>query len=338
MTNRERFHLVAAGDATVDRCPALEWATWWDKTLDVWHTQGLAPQPTDIAVMRQLKLDPLQQFWFSHFTPDCPKPASHGAGLLQTADDYKALRKYLLPEDAVDRFMEQILQVQPEYERGETIVWFTVNGFFWFPRELFGIENHLYSFFDEPDLYHRICEDLLAWQIKTIERFSQYIKSDFCTIAEDMSYNHGSMISEEMWDTFIQPYYKELVPVIQKHGTKVFIDSDGDITKSVPWFLRAGIDGILPLERQSNVDVNVLRAQYPELLMMGGFDKRCMFEGETAIRAEFERILPAIRSGRYFPAMDHQTPPGTNLDTYHIYVRLLKEYAAQACKGVFARG
>ena len=332
MTNRERFWATINGDKTVDRCPVIEWASWWGKTLDIWYEQGLTPMDDHVNMMRQLTLDPLMQFWFPHKSPACPAPKSHGAPLITSEKEYMELRPLLLPDNAVDVFMNRIERVLPEYERGETIVWYTVEGFFWFPRELLGIENHLYSFFDEPALYHHICEDLLEWQIKTIDKFSRYIKADFCTVAEDMSYNHGSMISEELWDEFIRPYYQQLTPHIKKYGTKAFIDSDGNISKSIPWFIRSGIDGVLPLECQSGVDVNVLRQEYPDFLLIGGFDKMCMFKGETAIRAEFERITPAIRSGKYIPSMDHQTPPGTTLENYHTYVRLLKEYAQLACK------
>ena len=95
----------------------------------------------------------------------------------------------------------------------------------------------------------------------------------------------------------------------------------------IPWFLDGGIEGILPLERLAGVDVNRIREQYPSLLMIGGFDKTVMHRGEEAMRAEFERILPAIRSGGYIPSVDHQTPPDVSMDNYRIYMRLLREYS-----------
>ena len=61
--------------------------------------------------------------------------------------------------------------------------------------------------------------------------------------------------------------------------------------------------------------------------MIGGFDKTVMHRGEEAMRAEFERILPAIRSGGYIPSVDHQTPPDVSMDNYRIYMRLLREYS-----------
>lgn len=50
MTTRERFRRVMIGDAAVDRLPAIEWAYWWDKTLELWYGQGL-PRGLDEAAM-----------------------------------------------------------------------------------------------------------------------------------------------------------------------------------------------------------------------------------------------------------------------------------------------
>ena len=83
--------------------------------------------------------------------------------------------------------------VDPDH-RGYACLLYT-SGFFWFPRELFGPEAHLYAFYDEPELYHRICEDLCEWHIRIIQEFGRYMKADFMTIAEDMSYNLGPMLS-----------------------------------------------------------------------------------------------------------------------------------------------
>ena len=152
------------------------------------------------------------------------------------------------------------------------------------------------------------------------------------TFGEDMSYNLGPMLSKESYDEFMLPYYKQLVPEIKKHGTKVLIDTDGQVEPLIPWFLEGGIEGILPLERMAGVDVNRIRQNFPELIMVGGFDKTIMHLGEEAMRREFERILPAIRSGRYIPSVDHQTPPGVTMENYKIFMKLLWEYSAMIGK------
>ena len=332
MNVREQFHAIMNGQPT-DGMPVLEWATWWDKTLDIWQEQGLPRGLDDRGLQDFFGLAHHKQFWLSVKAPGCPVPASHGAGIIGDEADYDAIRPLILPDDSVSRLAPQLEALRKPHENGETLVWYTLEGFFWWPRVLFGIENHFYSFYDYPELYHRICNDLVEWQIRMVDEMAQYLKPDFMTIAEDMSYNHGPMLSRDLFDEFLLPYYKRLIPEIKKYGTHVFIDSDGDITTAVPWFIEAGIDGILPLERQSGVDVAELRRLYPEFLLLGGFDKMVMFHTEKEIRTEVERVMETFRKGRFLPAMDHQTPPGTPIENYRTYISLMKEYGAEACRG-----
>ena len=101
-------------------------------------------------------------------------------------------------------------------------------------------------------------EQLADFNIRAVERMVEILKPDFIGITEDMSYNHGPMLSKELFDTYIAPFYKKLIPVIHKHNIKVFVDSDGDITTMMPWFLECEVDGVYPLERQAGIDMPIL--------------------------------------------------------------------------------
>ncbi len=149
---------------------------------------------------------------------------------------------------------------------------------------------------------------------------------------EDLSYNQGPMLSKELFDEFLVPYYKEIIPELNERGIIPLLDSDGQIESIIPWYEAIGIRGCGPLERMAGVDVNRIRQNHPEWIMIGGFDKTVMPNGEAAMRAEFERILPAMKSLRYVPTVDHQTPPGVSLENYLIYRRLQNEYAAKAVR------
>ena len=182
----------------------IEWAGWWE------DTKGRASKKIDRhALYDHFGLDRHYQFWFPRYTADCPAK-QHGAPLVRDAADYLEFKKYLMPKSAVEDMRARIEEALPRYEDGSALIWYTLEGFFWFPREILGIEPHLYSFYDEPELYHRICEDLLEWQLGLVEEFSKYMKADFMTIAEDMSYNQGPMLSEELFEEFLAPYYRRL--------------------------------------------------------------------------------------------------------------------------------
>jgi hypothetical protein len=214
--------------------------------------------------------------------------------------------------------------------RGEVVLWFTLDGFFWFPRTLFGIERHLYAFYDQPELMHRMNADLAAWQLRVIEELCSVCVPDFMTFGEDMSYNHGPMLSKALFEEFLAPYYRRVVPALRERGILPIVDSDGDITTAAPWFEGVGLRGILPLERQAGVDVGLLRERHPEMRWIGCFDKMSMSLGEAALRAEFERLLPVAARGGLVISCDHQTPPGVSYADYQLYLRLFREYGAEA--------
>lgn len=332
MTNRERFQAILNCEKPEDRLPVIEWAGWWDQTISAWHDQGLPKGLDGHEIHKYLGLDAHYQISYPTATADCPQPKYFGGGIMEDEESYEKLLPYLYRDCLIDAQVGEFRKLKEGHDRGDYPVWITLTGGFWFPRELFGIENHLFSFFDHPDLYHRIINDLADYQLRLLDRVYEVLTPDFMTFAEDMSYNKGPMLSEELFNTFITPLYNKVIPVLHQHGTKVIMDSDGDISRMIPWMQRVGIDGVLPLERQAGVDVCALREQYPDFLFIGAFDKMTMRRSTQAMRGEFERLLPAMKSGGFIPACDHQTPPDVPLARYHDYVAMLHEYAEKAVR------
>ena len=328
MNTRERFHAVTAFEP-FDRLPLLEWAGWWNKTIDRWHGEGLPAELTDrYAICRHFGLEVYKQDWFAVSGPDCPKPASHGSGIIESDTDYERILPHLYPSQPVDG--EKWRALADEQRRGDVVLWFTVDGFFWYARRLLGIERHLYAFYDQPELIHRVNSDLADWIVIVTEQVCSVCTPDFMTFAEDMSYNYGSMLSKDLFDEFMRPYYDRVIPPLRKHGVIPIIDSDGDVTVPAHWFADAGLEGILPLERQAGVDIGRLRQDHPRMKFIGHFDKMTMDKGEAAMREEFERLLPTAARGGFLPSCDHQTPPGVSYDDYRLYLDLFREYAEQA--------
>ncbi len=311
-----------------DRLPLVEWAIWWDRTIERWHGEGLPASVTDrYDLYDYFGLERYRQDWINATGPGCPAPASHGAGLIEDAAGYERLRPHLFPSFESRRALWE--HWAAEQARGDAVLWFTFDGFFWFSRLLLGIERHLYAFYDQPALIHRINRDLAEWMAGIIESLCAVCVPDFMTFAEDMSYNHGPMLSKDMFDEFMKPYYRRIVPALQKRGVLAIVDSDGDVTVPAYWFEEAGLDGILPLERQAGVDIARLRREHPRMRFIGHFDKMTMDKGEAAMRAEFDRLLPTAVLGGFLPGVDHQTPPGVSLENYRGYLRLYRAFAEE---------
>ncbi len=329
MNTRERFRRVMRGKP-VDRLPVIEWVLWWKETLERWYGEGL---PRDLPyedIQAYLGLDVHRWIWLhprSILNQLRPAGWARSQGLLAHPKDYERVAEVLHAGPQFDT--TAWASIAAEQARGDVFVWLQIDGFFWFPREVMGIEGHLYGYYDQPELIHRINNDLVEYNIQTVRQLCQVLTPDIMTFAEDMSYNHGPMLSKKLFDEFMAPYYRRIVPELKARGIIVTVDSDGDIMPVIPWLEEVGIEGISPLERMAGVDVAAIRAAHPRWCMIGAFDKTVMHLGEAAMRREFERLLPVMRSGRYIPSVDHQTPPDVSLEQYRTYVSLLKEYAVR---------
>lgn len=329
-TPRRRFLDVLNFRRPADRLPMVEWAPWWDQTTARWEREGLSGGMDLETSQRYFGLDPLLIITAGGRARTCPGPTTHGGPIITDEASYDALLPYLYTDEIIEDALKAARELKAKHDRGEVILRLWLDGFFWFPRTLLGIESHLYAFYDQPALMHRINSDLAEFNLRVVEALFPVVVPDMVGFAEDMSYNHGPMLSRRSFEAFLAPYYRRVTPAIHAWGARVLNDSDGDISKMIPWMLDAGIEGVYPLERQAGVDIARIRRAYPGFLMMGGYDKMVMWKGVAAMRAEFERILPVMQSGGYVPSVDHQTPPQVSLHDYHAYLRLLDEYCSRA--------
>lgn len=330
MTASERFAAFMAGKP-VDRTPAVEWAPWWNLTVDRWLSEGLPPEAAGYEQLQgYFGLDKcLQTNIGGPRTAQTPPPPGWGLGIMEDESDYEKLKPTLFPDPASLLPDAHFDYLKATHDRGDTLHFFTVEGFFWYPRNMFGIENHLYSFYDYPDLYKQMCQDYADWLVKVFRCVFERFHFDFMSFAEDMSYNNGPMISGALFDEFLAPFYRQVIPVIHEYGIPVFIDSDGDITLAVDWYASVGADGMFPLERQAGVDVSTYIKKQPQMAFLGHFDKMCMKFGKEAMQNEFERLLPSMLAGKVIPSVDHQTPPDVPIDYYRDYTDLLRTYTAK---------
>ena len=96
--------------------------------------------------------------------------------------DYLRIRKHLYP-DVTTRVEEMRPWAQRQRE-GEVVVWGTLEGFFWLPRELMDVERLGYAFFDQPELVHRINADLLDFNLGLWRQMKQVCVPTFLSLKE----------------------------------------------------------------------------------------------------------------------------------------------------------
>jgi uroporphyrinogen decarboxylase len=188
-------------------------------------------------------------------------------------------------------------------------------GGYMYLRSLIGPADLPLMFYDDPGLIHDCMRAwfVLADHVTSVHQ--RHVTFDELFLAEDICYNRGPLISPEMIREFLLPYYRELITNVRSRQIDrdrhmyVQIDTDGRAEAVIPLYREIGMDVMSPFEVAAGCDVVAIGRAYPDLVLLGGIDKRILAQGTEAIDREVERILPAMRDrGGYVPTCDHGVP------------------------------
>ena len=214
------------------------------------------------------------------------------------------------------------------------IVCANIVGGYMYLRSLMGPVDLLYLFYDNPDLIHRCMEIWLKLADSVYTEMQKEVVFDEVFFGEDICYNHGFLISQDMIREFLFPYYQQLLSNIKsrqldKTRRLYFqLDTDGFSDPAIPLYKELGLDYLSPFEAASGCDVVRTGREYPELLIRGGFDKRILAAGKDAIDREVDRIMPVMKKrGGYIPTCDHGVPEEVSFENYLHYRKRMLEFA-----------
>lgn len=355
MTRHERF-LATMRYQPVDRPPLWEWAPW-TATLRRWQREALgegknAPQyaenenrvqcGVDLWMRPRYEIQELSrdERYITRRTdrgqierfPSSPDETSMPEYIgfpVKSRKDWEELKSKFDPSDP-GRFPNDWNQRCAEWkEDGPVLV---LQGprspsLFGFVRELMGPEEAMLAFYDDPDMVHDMMDVSTEMAIGMLSRVVKDAPLSAVYLWEDMCYKCGPLISPAMFREFMSPRYKRITEHACGLGIDlVFVDSDGDVSKLIPLWIDAGVNGIYPMEVAAGMDVVKLRREYGrDLLMTGGIDKRVMALGRDAIDAELAAKIPLVEQGGYIPHADHAIPADVPYEAFAYYWEKKKE-------------
>ncbi len=325
----------------------------WQETIERWHGEGM---PRDVPQAELFFYDPPGNFGLSGlgwceaaFCPcfetrvieargeECELVQDHAGrhvlffkgrrhGFMPEYVDHpvKEMRtwiqdvKWRLDPRHPDRFAktdELLAQAKAAAAEGRMISQSVIGGYMYL-RSLIGPEHLLYAFYDQPDLIHDCMRAWFDLADAVTARHQREVTLDEVFLAEDICYNHGSLISPEMMREFLVPYYRQLLANVRARQLDparhlyVQIDTDGYADPVIPLYREGvGMDVMSPFEVASGCDVVAIRQRFPDLVMTGGIDKRILAQTPREIDRMLERILPFMRErGGYTPTCDHGVP------------------------------
>lgn len=228
---------------------------------------------------------------------------------------------------------DRMTSAKSEAATGKMITQGVIGGYMYL-RSLIGPEKLFYAFHDMPDLIHDCMKTWLELADYIISRHQEYLTIDEIFFGEDICYNHGSLISPDMMEEFLIPYYQQLISDLKSRQIDkdrhlyIQIDTDGFANPVIEIYQKEiGMDVMSPFEAASGCDVVEISKQYPDLVMTGGIDKRVLAESKDAIDRHLEYILPAMKKrGGYIPTCDHGVPEEVTLENYLHYRKRCIEY------------
>jgi hypothetical protein len=198
------------------------------------------------------------------------------------------------------------------------------------PRYAMGLENMSLAVYDDTALV----EEMMDWQthfscemLKKV--FASGVTFDFAWMFEDMCYKTASLVSPDFVRRHMVPRYRKVVDLLNAHGVQtIILDSDGQIGELLPIWIDCGINGSYPCEVASGMDGLALRRAFGKnLLLVGNIDKRTLSKGKAEMDAELARVREILKTGGYFPSVDHHIPPDVPYENFVYFMDRLRSFS-----------
>lgn len=122
---------------------------------------------------------------------------------------------------------------------------------------------------------------------------------------------------------------KYICDYFHSRDKKVFLHSCGYVENLIPYFIKAGIDCLQPLEVKAGMDLIKLKKEFGDnIAFMGGIDTRLYSSNdERLIENEIKlKLEEAKQGGEYIYHCDHSIPHNVSFSQYKKVIDLVKKY------------
>lgn len=220
---------------------------------------------------------------------------------------------------------QRMAQARAQAAQGIMISQNLIGGYMYL-RSLIGPSELPVMFCEAPELIHTCMQAWFHLADTVISRHQQYVTLDEVFFAEDICYKCSSLISPDMMREFLLPYYHQLLENIRKRQLDpdrplyIHIDTDGFADIVIPAYREIGMNVMSPFEVAAGCNIVRAAAEYPDLTVFGGIDKRILATTKEDIERHLQTVLPPMRErGGYIPTCDHGVPEEVSLDNYRYY-------------------
>lgn len=190
--------------------------------------------------------------------------------------------------------------------------------------------------YDQPAELHAMARAKCD-QAKQMYRRLVEAGADFLVGTYDFGFNDSPFISPKHFQEFVTPYLAELVQEVHDLKRVLIMHSDGCLTSILDQIHATGIDGYQSVDPQGHMDIQVVRARYPDWLLMGNVACNLLQDADEArIRESVRTCMTHGGVGkRYIFSTSNCIFSGMPPTSYDIMLdeyRLIKAAPRSACR------
>lgn len=152
---------------------------------------------------------------------------------------------------------------------------------------------------------------------------------DGVRLMDDLAYNGGTFCSPELLEKLYYPFYKEIADFFHSYGLPVIFHCCGNMEKALPMIVKAGYDGLHPMQRKAGCDPLKFARQYKDkLVFIGGLDSCVLERGDREeILRESKQLIDGMKEigAAYVFGSDHSVSPLVKFSSFKTSVDCLKE-------------
>ena len=182
--------------------------------------------------------------------------------------------------------------------------------FFHTVADFFGMENYFIKMYTDPGVVQAVTEHVMDFYLTTNRKclglMKEYLTAAF--FGNDLGSQLDLLISKEMLNTFVFPYYEKMIRLIKSEGLKVAYHSCGAISSVIPNLIDLGVDILHPLQaRALGMDATSLKQYKNDIIFMGGIDTQQLlpFGTPEQVMDEVRRVKDILGPG-YIVSPSHE--------------------------------
>ena len=176
---------------------------------------------------------------------------------------------------------------------------------------MFGMENYFVKMHTDPELITAVTEKIVDFYLdmnkKLFDLYSNEISA--CFFGNDYGTQLDLMISPEMFKKFVMPYQKKISDQAKTYKLYTFLHSCGSVVKAIPEMIKAGIDGLHPIQAlAAGMDAENLSEKFKDkLVFIGGVDTQVLLREGTAKQIKDDvRRLKDLFGNNFFVSPSHE--------------------------------